>query len=123
MMSSLMLRNLSFLERLMMNPRPISGTARAEMSALKPKTAMIHAVMVVPMFAPMMTPIACPRVRRPALTNPTTITVVALDDWIAAVTPKPVRTPLKGLEVIVPRSFLRPFPAVFWRPVLIMFIP
>ena len=45
------------------------------------------------------------------------------DDWIAAVTPKPVRTPLKGLEVIVPRSFLRPFPAVFWRPVLIMFIP
>ena len=79
-MNSLMLRNLSFFERLITKPRAISGTARAETSALNPKMEMIQAVIVVPIFAPIITPIAWARVSRPALTNPTTITVVALED-------------------------------------------
>ena len=37
----------------------------------------IQAVIVVPILAPMITPTACVRFRTPALTNPTTITVVA----------------------------------------------
>jgi len=45
-----------------------------------------HAVNVVPILAPMMTVIACLSPRRPALTKPTTITVVALDDWTKRVT-------------------------------------
>ena len=41
---------------------------------------MIQAVSVVPMLAPMITEMACVRVSRPALTNETVITVVAVDD-------------------------------------------
>jgi len=41
-----------------MNPTSIKGTARIEISALNPSHATIHAVTVVPMLAPMMTPIA-----------------------------------------------------------------
>ena len=57
--------------------RPISGRANAEMSTLKPKSAMTHAVKVVPTLAPMMTAIDCARVMSPALTKLTTITVEA----------------------------------------------
>ena len=78
---------------------------------------------MVPMLAPIITPMAWVRVRIPAFTKLTTITVVALDDWITAVTPSPVTTPLKGLEVMDATNFLRPSPAVFWSPELIMFIP
>ena len=44
---------------------------------LMPVRLKIHAVMVVPMFAPMMTLIACDSFIRPELTKPTTMTVVA----------------------------------------------
>ena len=84
---------------------------------------MIQAVIVVPMFAPIITPMAWARVSSPALTKPTTITVVALEDWTSAVTPSPESIPLNGLEVIVPRSFLILPPAAFCMPELIMFIP
>lgn len=75
------------------------------------------------MLAPMITLIACARVSRPALTKLTTITVVAEDDWITEVMPSPVRTPLKGLDVIADRKLRSRVPAAFWRPELIMFIP
>ena len=123
MTNSLMLRNLSFLERLSRKPSAIMGTAMALTSALKPKMEMIQAVIVVPMFAPIITPMAWARVSSPALTKPTTITVVALEDWTSAVTPSPESIPLNGLEVIVPRSFLILPPAAFCMPELIMFIP
>ena len=57
--------------------RPISGSANAEMSTLKPNRAMIQAVNVVPTLAPIITAIDCARVIRPALTKLTTITVDA----------------------------------------------
>lgn len=41
---------------------------------------MIQAVSVVPILAPMMTEMACASVSKPALTNDTVITVVAVDD-------------------------------------------
>ena len=59
----------------------------------------IWAVMVVPIFAPMITLIALRSFNTLALTKPTTITVVAEDDWIAAVTKAPNATPLKTLLV------------------------
>ena len=52
-----------------------------------------HAVTVVPMLAPIMMLIACFSVMRPELTKPTTITVVAEELCITAVTPRPVRSP------------------------------
>ena len=49
--------------------------AMAEMSS-----AMRTLVMVVPMLAPMMTPVAWARLRMPALRKPITMTVVAEED-------------------------------------------
>ena len=59
----------------------------------------IHDVAVVPMLAPMMTPTACDSRMMPEFTNPTTITVVAEEDWMTAVTSAPSSTPFHLLEV------------------------
>ena len=59
---------------------PIKGTASTLMSTLKPSNEMIHAVTVVPMLAPIITPAACSNVRRPAFTKLTTMTLVAEED-------------------------------------------
>ena len=59
----------------------------------------IHAVTVVPTFAPIIMPMACLSFITPEFTKPTTITVVADDDCITAVTPKPNKKPLSGLDV------------------------
>ena len=56
-------------------------------------------VAVVPMLAPMMMPTACVSFMMPEFTKPTTMTVVAEDDWITAVTPAPKRTALIGFDV------------------------
>ena len=60
---------------------------------------MMCAVIVVPIFAPMITPIALRSLSTRALTKPTTITVVAEEDWIAAVTSAPSKAALKILLV------------------------
>ena len=84
-----------------------------EISALKPNRAIIHAVRVVPILAPMITLIACVKVRSPAFTKLTTITVVALEDWMTPVTPRPVTTPLNGFDVMDARNLRSPSPAAF----------
>lgn len=56
------------------------GRAIAVIFILKPINATSHPVTVVPMFAPKMIPIDCCRVKSPALTKLTSITVVALED-------------------------------------------
>ena len=71
----------------------------------------------------MMTPMACVSVSKPALTKLTTITVVADEDWITVVIPKPVITPLRGLEVMAERNPRSLSPAAFCSPELIKFIP
>ena len=53
------------------------GMVTAEMSTLKPKRAIIHAVKVVPTVAPMITAIDWAKDISPALTKLTTITVDA----------------------------------------------
>ena len=53
----------------------------------------IHPVTLVPSMAPMITPMACLTFIMPELTKPTTITEVAEEDWITAVTPVPSSTP------------------------------
>ena len=56
------------------------GRAKTAISTLKPRVEIIHAVTVVPILAPIMTPMDCFSVRSPALTKLTTITVVAEED-------------------------------------------
>ena len=57
--------------------------------------ATICPVTVVPMWEPRMMPMDCFSVNRPALTKPTTMTVVAPDDWMREVTMVPVRMATK----------------------------
>ena len=83
------------------------------MSTLNPNAEMIHAVTVVPILAPMITPIDCDKVSSPALTKLTTITVVAEEDWISAVMSTPVSTPVTRLVVIAVRIFRKRSPANF----------
>ena len=84
---------MDFFRKLKPLPNAIEGMAIVAIFILKPRIATSQPVTVVPIFAPMMTPIDCSRVIRPAWTKPTSITVVALDDWIAPVTINPVTTP------------------------------
>ena len=84
---------------------------------------MIQAVTVVPMLAPMITPIDWVNVNNPALTKLTTITVVADEDWINAVISIPVRTPVMRLVVMAVKILRKLSPANFCRPSLMIFIP
>ena len=83
-----------------------------------PDRDRIHEVMVVPILAPIMIPTACESCMIPELTNPTTITVVADDDWMTAVTATPSSTAIIRFDVsfsnicssLPPDSFARPSP-------------
>lgn len=57
----------------------------------------IQPVTLVPRMAPMMTPMACRTFIMPELTKPTTITEVAEEDWMTAVTAVPSSTPFSGV--------------------------
>ena len=76
-----------------------------------PARDRIHAVMVVPIFAPMMTLMAWERFINPELTKPTTMTVVAEEDWMTAVTPIPVISPINLPVVSLPSRACRLLPA------------
>ena len=76
-----------------------------------PERLKIHAVTVVPILAPMMTPMDWRSVIKPELTKPTTITVVAEELWITAVTPSPASKPFSRLWVIFSSKGRRLLPA------------
>ena len=82
-----------------------------------------HAVAVVPIFAPIITLMDCRSVIIPEFTKPTTITVVAEELWIIAVTPRPVKNPASLFLVSLASIFLRPSPALRSRASPIMLIP
>ena len=103
-------------------PIPITGRATFERENF-PTRAMIHAVRVVPRFAPMITPMDSTRVSRPALTKLTTMTVVADEDCMSPVVTTPVITPETRLLVMVAMIFRIRSPAVRWMPSDITFIP
>jgi hypothetical protein len=104
-------------------PRAMMGMAKEAMLKLNPKKEISHAVAVVPMWAPIITPIALPKASRPAFTILTTMTVVPLEDWIKAVIMIPVRIPLKDVDVIDDKKERNESPAAFWRPSLMSVMP
>ena len=59
----------------------------------------------------------------PALTKPTTMTVVAEEDWTAVVITAPTRMPISGLAVSFSRMDFIRLPAAASRPALIICIP
>ena len=97
----------------MKKPKAKIGRAAEAIENEKPKKATIQAVTVVPMFAPKITPIAWLNVRISAFTKLTTITVVAPEDWMIAVTHIPQRRAVKRLPVIFFSNCCKEFPAPF----------
>ena len=83
----------------------------------------ICAVIVVPIFAPRMTPTDWRRVIMPALTKPTTMTVVADEDWMTAVTTMPISRAEKTFPVIFSSVFSSFAPAARSSPPPIVVIP
>jgi len=67
-------------ENIIGKPIAIIGKAIADIFTLNPKSEMSHAVTVVPIFAPMITPTDSTKLSKPAFTKLTIITVVAEDD-------------------------------------------
>ena len=83
----------------------------------------IHAVIVVPMFAPMMTPTAWVRFKIPAFTKPTTMTVVAPLLCRIAVIRAPRPTARSLLSVTILRNLFSLLPADFCMPSPMMLMP
>ena len=102
------------------SPKPSATSTREYLVTLK---AMIWAVIVVPISAPMMMPIDCDRDSRPAEMKPTTRTVVTDEDWMVAVMTAPVSTPLKRLLVIRASRFFIRSPASTLSESVIFSIP
>ena len=75
-----------------------------------------HAVIVVPTLAPKITPTAWESFIIPEFTKPTTITVVAEEDWITAVTPAPRSTAISLLLVSFSKMISSLPPDAFFRP-------
>ena len=88
-----------------------------------PVRLKIHEVAVVPIFAPIIMPTACDSRIMPELTKPTTITVVAEDDWMTAVTPAPSSTAFTGFDVNFSRILSSLPPDALERPSPIRCIP
>ena len=82
----------------------------------KPKIATSHGVEVVPKVAPTMTPTACEKVTKPALTKPITVSVVAVEDRIATVKSAPEMTALNRPPTSVWSARRSESPARPFRP-------
>ena len=80
-------------------------------------------VIVVPMFAPIITQTAFSSFINPALTNPTVITVVADEDWMSAVINAPTPTPKKRFVINFSRIVFILLPAASSNPLDIIVIP
>ncbi len=80
-------------------------------------------MIVVPMLAPMITPIACVSFMTPLLTNPTTMTVVIELDWTTQVTMTPTSSAKKRLPVTAPIIRRRLLPATACIPSDMFFMP
>ena len=93
------------------------------LSPSRPVRLRIQLVTVVPTLLPMMMPMAWCSSMMPLLTKPTTITVVALELWITAVTASPSRNPLKGFSVRRARIFCSRLPACRSRDLPIRSMP
>jgi len=104
-------------------PKPTNGNAIVLILTLNPRIAINQAVTVVPILAPIMTPMDSVSVSNPALEKLTTIKVVAEDDCITEVIKNPVKTPKNLLEVILAKMERILFPASFMSASLITFIP
>jgi hypothetical protein len=74
---------------------------------------------VVPIFAPIMTLMAGRRPKTPALTRPTTMTVIAVLDCMTPVMRVPAKSPLTGVPAVFAKKARILFTARDWMPLAI----
>ena len=101
----------------------VESSSRAGEPPLTLERQMIHPVMLVPITAPMMIAIAWRSFIIAEFTKPTTMTLVAEEDWITAVTPVPSRIPLTGVPDRRYRISSSRLPATFFSPSPIRAMP
>ncbi len=94
----------------LINIKPIISIYGAMFKTLK---ATSCEVMVVPIFEPIITPILFVKLKIPASTKDTSITVTAVLDWMIDVIPAPTNTPLIGVFVNFSIKFLNLSPRIF----------
>ena len=92
---------------------PANANAIKKTLRLNACNATICAVIVVPMFAPMMIVAACFKDIMPVFTNPITITVVMAELCTTAVAAAPKPTPTSFLSDVLLNSLFSPLPASF----------
>lgn len=97
---------MSFFAIILMNT-PMTERVMAYSTKSKAPRAEICAVTVEPMLAPMITVVACERDISPALTKPTTMTVVTEELCTIAVETAPIPTPASLLFAVLPNIFFR----------------
>ncbi len=97
--------------------------SHAPPSALRSSRRMIWPVMVVPTFAPRMMPMDWCSVSTPAPTRPEVSTMVAVELWMTAVTPRPSRKPTSGLFVTFSIATLSASDEPFFKPSPMSCIP
>lgn len=104
-------------------PMPTIGNENAAKLTLKPINEMIHPVLVLPMFAPIMTPIDCANVNNPALTKPIVKSVVAVDDCTSTVMTIPENSELIAPPVNLLSHFFSASPASSFNPFVSIVMP
>src|SRR5690625_7900837 len=87
------------------------------------KSAHIQAGTIVYLMTAKNNPVDCIKVRRPAVTNLTTSSVVVVEDFVMAVAPRPDKIPRNRLVVIPFRMLRNLDPATFCKLSLKTFIP
>ena len=92
---------------------PTNNIGNAYLEILNP---IMNVVIVVPIFAPIIIPMACLNVSNPAPTSPIVITEVPELDCISAVTKIPTRTPKKGEVVYLSKIYFSLSPAAICSP-------
>lgn len=103
--------------------RPMSGNATASRLSLNPKMAIIHALMVLPILAPIIVPIAFSKLIIFAHTNPNIIKLITELLCNMAVVRVPEMIPLIGLSVHFWIIFLKNFPPTFFILIWKRYIP
>src|SRR5690606_5503218 len=104
-------------------PMAIRGKATCPIENFKPKKATIQPVLVVPILAPIITPMACEKESTPALTKPMVASVVAVEDCTIKVKATPEVIALKGEPVNRPNHCLNVSPAISLRLSVIKVMP
>ena len=113
-----------YLTRLLRRNRNMTAPANRMNGAIAEMlNAVICAVTVVPMLAPMMTPMAWDRFIIPELTKPMTMISVADELWTRIVTANPTNTAMNLLDVAFSRMVCRLSPQAFRRPEDMTVIP